>query len=92
MSIAAPTATRALDTPSRPWLQRLRSEGWARDAAIRRLRALLLGEARHEVRRRTAAMTRPSGRDLDELAVQAADDALIATAHRCARARKGSGT
>ena len=74
MSVAA----RALDPQSRAWLQQLRSEGWVRDAAIRRLHAVLLGEARHEVRRRTAALSHPSGRDLDELAVQAADDALVA--------------
>jgi RNA polymerase sigma-70 factor (ECF subfamily) len=78
MSVAGASATRALDAQSRAWLRQLRSEGWARDAAIRRLHALLLVEARHEVRRRTAAMTHPSGRDLDELAEQAADDALIA--------------
>jgi RNA polymerase sigma-70 factor, ECF subfamily len=78
VSTPAPTVARTLDPQSRAWLEQLRSEGWVRDAAIRRLHALLLGEARHEVRRRTAALAHPSGRDLDELAMQAADDALMA--------------
>ena len=34
--------------------------------------------SRHEVRRRTAGLAHPSGRDLDDLATQAADDALVA--------------
>lgn len=49
-----------------------------RDAALRRLHGLLLTEARHEVHRRTAALSHPCGRDLDDLAEQAADDALVA--------------
>ena len=73
----APVA-RTLDPQSKAWLEQLRSEGWVREAALGRLHALLLSEARHEVRRRTAALTHPSGRDLDELAMQAADDALMA--------------
>ena len=60
------------------WLEDLRGEGARQDAAIMRLHALLLSEARYEVRRRTAALAHPSGRDLDDLAVQAADDALVA--------------
>jgi RNA polymerase sigma-70 factor (ECF subfamily) len=55
-----------------------RSNGSRRDDAIRRLHALLYREARFEVRRRTARLTHPSGGDLDDLAVQAADDALVA--------------
>ena len=43
-----------------------------------RLHSLLLSEARYQVRRRTAALPHPSGRDLDDLAMQAADDALVA--------------
>ncbi|MGH2857186.1 MAG: sigma-70 family RNA polymerase sigma factor [Solirubrobacteraceae bacterium] len=69
---------RALDPESRAWLARLHADGRVRDAAIGRLHSLLLQEARHEVRRRTASLGHPSGRDLDDLAVQAADDALVA--------------
>ena len=78
MSTPAAGATWRLDPASRAWLSELRREGPVREAAIARLHALLLGEARHEVRRRTAGLAHPSGRDLDDLAVQAADDALVA--------------
>jgi RNA polymerase sigma-70 factor, ECF subfamily len=67
-----------LDPESQAWLKTLRSDGPAHDAAIIRLHALLLSEARYQVRRRAAALAHPSGRDLDDLAVQAADDALVA--------------
>jgi RNA polymerase sigma-70 factor (ECF subfamily) len=67
-----------LDPESHAWLEALRADGPRRDAAIRRLHSVLLSEARHEVRRRTAGLAHPSGRDLDDLAVQAADDALVA--------------
>jgi RNA polymerase sigma-70 factor, ECF subfamily len=67
-----------LDAESRAWLKQLRGERPIRDSAIGRLHALLLQEARYEVRRRTAALVHPSGHDLDDLAVQAADDALVA--------------
>jgi RNA polymerase sigma-70 factor, ECF subfamily len=66
------------DRTSRAWLDALRSHGSRRDDAIRRLHVLLLREARFEVRRRTAHLAHPSGRDLDDLAVQAADDAVVA--------------
>ena len=78
MSAPAAAGTDKLDPQSRAWLAQLRSVGPIREAAIGRLHALLLGEARHEVRRRTAALAHPSGRDLDDLALQAADDALVA--------------
>jgi RNA polymerase sigma-70 factor, ECF subfamily len=71
-------SARQLDRESRAWLESLRSDGAQYDAAIMRLHALLLGEARYQVRRRTAALAHPSGRDLDDLAMQAADDALVA--------------
>jgi RNA polymerase sigma-70 factor, ECF subfamily len=75
-------ATRAragrLDQESRAWVEALDSVGVRRDEAIRRLHALLLREARFEVRRRAAPLDHPSGGDLDDLAVQAADDAVVA--------------
>ena len=67
-----------LDPESRAWLETLRSDGARYDAAIMRLHALLLSEARYQVRRRTASLVHPSGRDLDDLAMQSADDALVA--------------
>jgi RNA polymerase sigma-70 factor, ECF subfamily len=69
---------RRLDRRSRGWLEALESDGLRREEAIRRLRALLLREARFEVARRTAPLSHPSGRDLDDLAVQAANDAVVA--------------
>ncbi|MGH2927743.1 MAG: sigma-70 family RNA polymerase sigma factor [Solirubrobacteraceae bacterium] len=75
---AGPGSARHLDPESRAWLTRLHADGSVRDAAVGRLHALLLAQARHEVRRRTAGLVHPSGRDLEDLAVQAADDALMA--------------
>ena len=76
----APGTVRArrLDPESRAWLEALDAEGSRRDEAIARLYALLLREARFQVRCRAASMAHPSGRDLDDLAVQAADDAVVA--------------
>jgi RNA polymerase sigma-70 factor, ECF subfamily len=68
---------RRLDTKSRAWLDALHSDDPRREEAIGRLHALLVREARFEVGRRTASLTHPSGRDLDDLAVQAANDAVV---------------
>jgi RNA polymerase sigma-70 factor (ECF subfamily) len=78
MTALAAHPVRTLDPASRAWLSHLRREGPVREAAVGRLHALLLKEARYEVRRRTAGLAHPSGRDLDDLATQAADDALVA--------------
>jgi RNA polymerase sigma-70 factor, ECF subfamily len=67
----------APDVESREWLRALSSTGRERDHAVERLHALLLGAARAEVARRRAVTDVGSG-DLDDLAVQAADDALVA--------------
>jgi RNA polymerase sigma-70 factor, ECF subfamily len=67
-----------LDSESRAWLEELHANGAVREAAVRRLHALLLREARYEARRRTAALAHPSGRDVEDLAMQATDDALVA--------------
>jgi RNA polymerase sigma-70 factor (ECF subfamily) len=69
---------RRLDRESRAWLDALDAGGLRREEAIGRLHALLLRETRFEVRRRTAFSAHPSGGDLDDLAVQAADDAVVA--------------
>ena len=78
MTALAPSGARMLDPASRAWLTQLRRDGPVREAAVGRLHALLLKEARLEVRRRTAGLAHPSGRDLDDLATQAVDDALVA--------------
>jgi RNA polymerase sigma-70 factor (ECF subfamily) len=69
---------RQLDPESRAWLDALDADGVRQDEAIRRLHALLLREAHFEVRRRATSLRHPSGRDLDDLALQAADDAVVA--------------
>jgi RNA polymerase sigma-70 factor, ECF subfamily len=72
------TASGSLDAESREWLDSLRSADPARrDAAIGRLHALLLRAARFEVSRRRAAQPHLRGGDLDDVATQAADDAVV---------------
>jgi RNA polymerase sigma-70 factor, ECF subfamily len=60
------------------WPDRLRADGPERDAAIAELHELLLRAARFELRRRRAALSHLRGGDLDDLAHQSADDALVA--------------
>jgi RNA polymerase sigma-70 factor, ECF subfamily len=68
-----------LDAESRSWVQGLRSVGSEREAVLARLHSLLLRVARHEVHRRSGSL-QLRGPELDDLANQAADDALMAIA------------
>jgi RNA polymerase sigma-70 factor, ECF subfamily len=63
---------------SREWLDALRGDGTVRERAIAELHALLLKAARFEVSRRRAALSYVRGEELDDIATQAADDALMA--------------
>ena len=74
---AASPSLPLLDDESRAWLRDLRSAGTAKDEAVAKLHALLLKAARFEVGRRRAALPYVRGDDFDDLAVQAADDALV---------------
>ncbi|HEV2785794.1 MAG TPA: sigma-70 family RNA polymerase sigma factor [Solirubrobacteraceae bacterium] len=77
----APAAAKprdTLDLESRRWLDELNGAGRERDAAVARLHDLLLRAARYEVSRRRFAMPHLRGGDHDDLAQQAADDALVA--------------
>jgi RNA polymerase sigma-70 factor (ECF subfamily) len=74
MSVAA-TPTFA-DLESREWLRDLRAGGATADKAVERLHALLLRAARFEVTRQRAAMPHVRA-DTDEVAMEAADDALV---------------
>jgi RNA polymerase sigma-70 factor (ECF subfamily) len=56
----------------------LRSDGPRRETAVRELHALLLKAARFELSRRSAALAHVRGEELDDLALQAADDAFVA--------------
>lgn len=75
----APRASRQkLDAESARWLEALRAGARERDAAVARLHEMLLRAARHEVGRRRRALPHLRGGDHDDLAQQAADDALVA--------------
>ena len=80
-SVPAPR-TKALDGESREWLVDLRAEGSARDAAVGRLHALLVRAARFEVSRRRTMLPHLRGDDLDDIAQEAADDALVSVLAR----------
>jgi RNA polymerase sigma-70 factor (ECF subfamily) len=67
-----------LDAESLAWLEELSGTGPKRLDAVERLHALLLRAARFEVARRRSASTSEASSEFDDLAVQAADDALVA--------------
>ncbi len=75
-------AVTSLDPESRRWLRELRSEDDARDRAMAQLHALLLRAARFEVARRRHTLPHLRGNDLDDIAFQAADDALVSVLAR----------
>jgi RNA polymerase sigma-70 factor (ECF subfamily) len=74
---AASAAAKPLDPDSREWLRGLRTHGREHDEAVARLHALLLRAARFECARRRPALPHLRGNDLDDIANQAADDALV---------------
>jgi RNA polymerase sigma-70 factor (ECF subfamily) len=76
--IAAEQAAANVDDESRSWLRRLGGAGPEREAAVAELHRLLLRAARFEISRREAALSHLRGGDLDDLAHQSADDALVA--------------
>ena len=79
---AAKAPTALLDSESREWLTALRAEGATRDEAVRRLHGLLLRAARFEVARRRPTLPHLRGNELDEIALEAADDALMSVLAR----------
>ena len=72
----------APDEESREWLRALRADGVDREDAVARLHGLLLRAARFEVARRRPTLPHLRGDDLDDIAVQAADDALVSVLAR----------
>jgi RNA polymerase sigma-70 factor, ECF subfamily len=83
----APVTTRsaikpAPDGDSREWLSALRGKGTARDEAIARLHTLLLRAARFEIARRRPALPHLRGDELGDIALEAADDALVSALAR----------
>jgi RNA polymerase sigma-70 factor (ECF subfamily) len=68
----------APDPESRRWLRDLSGTGHVREDAIVRLHALLLRAARFDVARRRRSFAGGGSVDVDDFALQAADDALVA--------------
>jgi RNA polymerase sigma-70 factor (ECF subfamily) len=79
---APAAAPPAMDADSREWLRGLRADGPTRDDAIARLHALLLRAARFEVARRRPTLPHLRGDELDDIANEAADDALMSVLRR----------
>jgi RNA polymerase sigma-70 factor (ECF subfamily) len=77
-----PAVPPTLDADSREWLCALRAEDRTRDDAIARLHALLLRAARFEVARRRLTMPHLRGGELEDIALEAADDALMGVLRR----------
>jgi RNA polymerase sigma-70 factor, ECF subfamily len=71
-----------LDDDSREWLRTLRADGPVRDEAVARLHALLLRAARFEVARRRPMLPHLRGEALDDIACEAAADALMSVMAR----------
>lgn len=80
-SVAVGRAAQPL-TDAQAWVARLRGPGAERDTAIKELHALLLRAARFEVNRRSAIFPQLGGADLNDLASQSADDALMSVLRR----------
>jgi RNA polymerase sigma-70 factor, ECF subfamily len=77
-----PVPAGLLDDESRVWLQELRAQGPVREAAVERLHALLLRAARFEVARRRTGLPHLRGDEFGEIALEAADDALMSVLAR----------
>jgi len=60
------------------WVEALRGGGAEREEAVARLHELLVRAARFELSRRRAALSHVRGEELEDLAMQAANDALMA--------------
>jgi RNA polymerase sigma-70 factor (ECF subfamily) len=79
---AGAATPRPLDEDSREWLRSLRTTGAPHEEAVERLHALLLRAARFEVARRRPMLPHLRGNELDEIALEAADDALMSVLAR----------
>jgi RNA polymerase sigma-70 factor (ECF subfamily) len=85
----APVPAPRLDDETR-WLTPLASAGAAHNHAVRELHGLLLRASTFEVRRRAAGLGIAAGAELDDIANQAADDALLAVMSRLERFERRS--
>ncbi len=66
-----------VDAESRRWVERLSERGARHDQAVEKLHGTLLRVARHELGRRRVTLGMINGPEFDDLAHQAADDALV---------------
>jgi RNA polymerase sigma-70 factor (ECF subfamily) len=82
--LVAPPVPQAppIDMESADWLRALRADDGARQAAVARLHELLLRAARFEIARRRASLPHLRGNELDDIATEAADDALMSVLRR----------
>ena len=77
------TVTETTPAPtSETWWEDLRADGRKQQLAVERLHALLLRAARFEVVRRRPALPFLRGDELDDIALEAADDALVSVLRR----------
>lgn len=79
---ASPEAAPSLGPDSRAWVQSLRADDGTREDAVARLHALLLKAARFECKRRRPTLPHLRGDELDDIANEAADDALMSILRR----------
>jgi RNA polymerase sigma-70 factor, ECF subfamily len=77
-ALGATPARAGTEPDSEWWLTVLRADGPEREEAVGRLHDLMLRAARFELGRRRAALSHIRGEQLDDLAMQAANDALTA--------------
>jgi RNA polymerase sigma-70 factor (ECF subfamily) len=80
--VESPSLRPVFDPESAEWLRGLRAAGSAQREAVERLHALLLRAARFEVTRRRAGLPHLRGNEFDEIALEAADDALMSVLAR----------
>jgi RNA polymerase sigma-70 factor, ECF subfamily len=80
--VKAEASVLGLDADSQAWLSALRAAGSVRDEAVERLHAVLLRAARFEVARRRSMLPHIRGDELDDIAFEAADDALMSVLGR----------
>ncbi len=79
MTTVQPTAAEVASSPSdQTWLADLALDGPAHQVALRRLHEVLLRASRHQVRRLHDLLPGAGAGELEDLAQQAADDALVA--------------
>ena len=84
LTATLPAVDPRMDPESRAWVAALSGEGGDREAALARLHELLLRAARFELSRRRGQLAGLSAAERHDLAVQAADDAMMSVLARLA--------